>query len=156
MRTALRASINCTDTEPIIQYRARYRARCRARCRTVRRALIERLRRIYGQSKGRIKPESRYQHVTVTESKHSNIVKLEPSTGPTLFLNRTTTDCSITVTAIRIQYCQPHNENRRRGKEGPVKGSSIILENKHRGTIKQYTKRHCKTREDRCSARDRT
>ena len=32
------------------------------------------------------KPESRYQHVNVTESKHSNVVKLEPSAGPTLFL----------------------------------------------------------------------
>ena len=31
--------------------------------------------------------------------------KLEPTAGPTLFLIRTTTDRSTTVTAIRIQYC---------------------------------------------------
>ena len=51
--------------------------------------------------------EPRYQHVTVTKSKQSNVVKLEPAAGPTLFLNSTmTTDRSTTITAIRIQYCQ--------------------------------------------------
>jgi len=65
---------------------------------------IERLHRSHGQSKSRIKPEPRYQQVTVTESSQSNVVKLEPSTGPTLFLNRTTADRS-SATAIRIQYC---------------------------------------------------
>ena len=54
----------------------------------------------YGQSKSRIKPEPRYQHVTVTEPKQSTVVKLEPWTGPTLFLIQTTTDRSTTVTAI--------------------------------------------------------
>ena len=63
---------------------------------------IERLHRSRDWSKNRIKPEPRYQHVTVTESKQSTVVKLEPSAGPTLFLIRTTTDRSTTATAIRI------------------------------------------------------
>ena len=58
----------------------------------------------YSQSKSRIKPEPRYQHVTVTEVKQSIIVKLEPLTGPTLFLNQMTIDCS-SAAIIRIQYC---------------------------------------------------
>ena len=87
------------DAEPDAEPRRRAR----------RRTLIERLHGSYDWSKNRIKPEPRYQHVTVTvtvtESKQSNVVKLEPSAGPTLFLIRTTTDRSTTVTAIRIQYC---------------------------------------------------
>ena len=35
----------------------------------------------------------------------SNVVKLEPSAGPTLFLIQTTIDCSTTATAIQIHYC---------------------------------------------------
>jgi hypothetical protein len=93
-----------------------YRADCttRARYRARRRALIERLHgkpwsikrlhRSHGQSKSRIKPAPRHQHVTVPESNQSNVVKLEPLTGPTLFLNRTTIDRS-SATVIRIQYC---------------------------------------------------
>ena len=99
----------------------------------------------YGQSKSRIKPEPRYQHVTVTESKQSTVVKLEPSTGPTLFLNRTTADRSTTVTAIRIQYCTScTTRTDTAARKDLYKGSSIILENKNRETAKQYTKRHCK------------
>ena len=121
MRTAPRASIDCTDTEPI--------ARCRARCRAVRRALIERLHGSRDRSKSQIKPEPRYQHVTVTvtvtvtESKQSNVVKLEPSAGPTLFLIRTTTDRSTTVTAIRIQYCASCTARTdTAARKGPIQG----------------------------------
>ena len=106
MRTAPRASIDCMGTEPIVQCRARRRARRRALTEQLHESLgLERLRRRHDQSRKRIKPEPRYQRVTVTKSSQSNVVKLEPSTGPTLFLNRTTTNRSTTVTAIRIQYC---------------------------------------------------
>jgi hypothetical protein len=107
IRTAPRASIDCTDTEPIV--------RCRARCRARRRALIERLHGSLNQSNdcteaatGRRTESSQSLDISTSPSLNQssrNVVKLEPSTGPTLFLNRTTTDRSTTVTAIRIQYC---------------------------------------------------
>jgi hypothetical protein len=119
IRTAPRASIDRTDTEPIVQCRAR----CRARCRAVRRALIERLHRSRDWSKNRIKPEPRYQYVTVTKSKQSTVVKLEPSTGPTLFLNQTTTNRSTTATAIRIQYCAScTTRTDTAARKGPIQG----------------------------------
>ena len=102
MRTASRALIDCTDTEPIV------------RCRAVRRALIERLHRSHSQPytnaelRSVEEPNQARASISarlVTESNQSNVVKLEPSAGPTLFPNRMTTDRSTTVTAIRIQYC---------------------------------------------------
>jgi len=85
--------------------------------------LIERLHRSHGQSKSRIMPEPRYQHVTVTESSQSNVVKLEPSTGPTLFLIRTTNDRSTTATAIRIQYCAScMTRTDTAARKGPIQG----------------------------------
>jgi len=134
MRTASGALINCTDTKPIV--------RCRARCRAIRRTLTERLHGSYGQSKSRIKPEPRYQHVTVTKSNQSNVVKLEPSTGPTLFLNQTTADCS-SATAIQVQYCAScTTRTDTAARKGPIKCNSMILENNHHGTVKQHIKRH--------------
>jgi hypothetical protein len=112
------ASIDCTGTEPIVRCRARYRARYRARCRAVRRALTERLHRSHDWSKSRIKPEPRYQHVTVTESSQSSVVKLEPSVGPTLFLIQTTADRSSAAVIPNSVLCQLHDENGHRGKEG--------------------------------------
>jgi len=83
---------------------------------------IERLHRSHGQSKSRIKPEPRYQHVTVTESSQSNVVKLEPSTGPTLFLIRTTADRS-SATAIRIQHCTSYTTRTdTAARKGPTQG----------------------------------
>jgi hypothetical protein len=103
MRTTPRASIDYTDTEPIVQCRARRRAR--------RRALIEQLHGSLNQSDdcteaatGRSIKSSQSLDI-VPESKQSNVIKLEPSTGPTLFLIQTTTNHSTTVTAIRIQHC---------------------------------------------------
>ena len=124
-RTAPRASIDCTDTQPIMQCRARRRARCRA--------LIERLHgsldqsnvctRSHDRSKNRIKLEPRYQHVAATEPSQSNVVKLEPSTGPTLFLNQTTIDRCRAVTAIRIRYCTSCTTRAdTAARKGPIQG----------------------------------
>ena len=95
----------------------------------------------HDQSKNQIKPEPRYQHVTVPKSNQSNVVKLEPSAGPTLFLNRTTADCSTTATAIRIQYCVGYTQEwtLRQGRD-LHKGSSMILGNKYRGNGKAVYK----------------
>ena len=85
---------------------ARYRARYRALIKQLHRKpwSIKQLYRSYNWSKSRIKPKPQYQHITITELNQSNVVKLKPSTGPTLFLNQTTIDRS-SATVIQIQYC---------------------------------------------------
>ena len=112
----------------------------------------------YGQSKSRIKPESRYQYVTVTESKHSNVVKLEPAAGPTLFLIRTTTDRSTTVAAIRIQYCAScTTRTDAAARKGPVQRQQHdIGEQAPRNGKAVYKEALQDKRRQRCSARDRT
>ena len=138
MRTAPRASIDCTDTEPII--------RCRARRRARRRVLIERLHRSLGQSndctgatvsRRVVSSQSLISARHVTKSNQSNVVKLEPAAGPTLFLIRTTTDHSTTATASEFSTAPAARRERtpRQGRD-LYKGSSIILENKYYGNGK--------------------
>ena len=79
----------------------------------------------------------------VTKLNQLNIVKLEPIVGLTLFLNQTTTDCSITITTIRIQYCVSRTTRTdTTARKGPIQGQQHNIKKQAPRNGKQYTKRH--------------